>query len=89
MFNGSGIFSYVSNTTGINKEGEKYLVLDVLTKGTKKKVSFITKDDEVINKILSNKYVDFQDVKLHFLVDKVFNSKTRFSNWNVELVGIG
>ena len=89
MINGSGVFSYVLSSTGVNKDGEKYLVLDVLTKGTKKKVSFITKDEEVMNKLLSTKYVDFQDIKLHFSVIREFNPKTRYSNWNVELVGVG
>ena len=89
MINGNGIISYVSTSTGVNGDGEKYLILEVLTKNTKKKVNFITKDEELINKILLNKYVDFQDIKLQFLVTKEFNTKTRYSNWAVQLTNIG
>ena len=89
MINGNGIFSYVATSTGVNSDGEKYLILEVLTKSTKKKVNFITKDEELINKILLNKYVDFQDIKLQFLVTKEFNIKTRYSNWAVQLTNIG
>lgn len=39
MINGNGIFSYVATSTGVNSDGEKYLILEVLTKSTKKKVN--------------------------------------------------
>lgn len=77
-------------TTGVNKDGEKYIVLNVLTNEKKKrKVSFVAKIPELIDTLMSMKFTEFQQIKLHFKVDKIFNPERRISYWNVELCGVG
>ena len=44
MITGNGVFTFVDTTSGVNRDGEKYIVLNVLTNEKKKrKVSFIAK----------------------------------------------
>lgn len=89
MFEGNGIFTYIDLKTGVNDDGEKYIVLNVLDKKSKRKIGFVIKNPIVMDKVLEKKLIDFQDLKLFFVVDKIYNQKTRFSNWQVELIGVG
>lgn len=89
MIRGSCVFSYVGSKTGVTKDGEKYIALNVLTKDSnKRKFSFVITNSEIIDKVASRKYVDFQDIKVFFDVIRVFNSQTRYSHWEVNVVGV-
>ena len=52
-------------------------------------VNTYTKDEDLINKLVSLNLTRFQDVKLYFNIDRVYNPETRFSSWEVQLVGVG
>ena len=88
MIKGSGTFTFVDKVIKVTKDGEKYLCFDVLTEDNRK-IGFITKDEDLINKLVSLNLTRFQDVKLYFNIDRVYNSETRFSSWAVQLVGVG
>lgn len=90
MIQAKQTFIYVDSIKGVNKDGEQYLALNVMTKGTsKKKLSFVAKKPEVLDKILGLKFIDFQDITLFLDFDRVFNKEKKTSYWTVELVGIG
>lgn len=90
MFKSSNVFTYIDSVTGVNQDGEKYFAINVMSKGThKKKLSFITKNYELINKISQIKFIDFQDVVLVVNFDRKFIKDKRISSWNCELVDIG
>lgn len=90
MFKASQVFTYIDSTSGVNQDGEKYYAINVMTKGThKKKLSFIAKNEELINKILQTKFIDFQDIVLTVNFSRTFNTNTRFSYWECELIDIG
>ncbi|MFR8104702.1 MAG: hypothetical protein ACLU8F_06515 [Clostridia bacterium] len=89
MINGSAVFTYLGKKSGVTKDGEQYLALNVLTKDTKQKFSFVIKDSSIIDKVSSRKFIDFQDIKLFFNIDRVFNNETRYSHWEIQLVGVG
>ena len=51
MIQGKQVFTYVDSKTGVTQDGEKYFAINVMTKGNhKQKLSFITKDEELITK---------------------------------------
>ena len=90
MVQGRQIFTYVDTTIGVTQDGEKYLAINVMTKGSnKRKLSFVTKKEEVINKISQIKLIDFQDVNLILDFDRIYNPERKTSYWGVELIGIG
>ncbi len=90
MFKSSQVFTYIDSNTGVNQDGEKYFAINVMSKGThKKKLSFVTKDDELINKISQMKFIDFQDVVLVVLFDRNYIKDKKVSYWNCELIDIG
>ena len=90
MFKSSNVFTYIDSVTGVNQDGEKYFAINLMSKGThKKKLSFITKNDELINKISQIKFIDFQDVVLLVNFDRKFIKDKRVSYWDCELVDIG
>lgn len=88
MFKGSNVFTFLSKRNGVTKDGESYVSVNVLTKHTKKPISFIVTKPELIDLINNRQFTDYQDIKLIVEFDRVFNSKTRYSNWQVELVGV-
>lgn len=88
MINGTQIFSYIDKKTGVTKDGETYIAVNVLSKNNRK-FSFISKNPEVIDKISQTNFTKFQDVKLHFDFDKEYNNEKRISYWCCELVGVG
>ena len=52
MIQGKQVFTYVDSKTGVTQDGEKYFAINVMTKANHKhKLSFITKDEELINKL--------------------------------------
>ena len=89
MFKASQVFTFIDTTSGVTQDGEKYFAINVMSKGThKKKLSFITKDEELINKLSSMKFIDFQDIVLTVSFTRLIN-QNRYSYWNCELIDIG
>ena len=90
MINGTGIFTFLDTANGVNKDGEKYVALNVLTnEKRKRKINFIVKDENLMNKLLGMKFVDYQGLKLNFTIDRLYNNDKKTSYWNVQLIGIG
>ncbi len=90
MIQGKQVFTYIDSSAGVNQDGEKYIAINVMTKGTnKKKLSFVAKRPDVIDKISQMKFVDFQDIVLILDFERVFNKEKRTSYWTVELIGVG
>lgn len=88
MIQGTQIFNFVDRKVGVTQDGEKYLALNVLSKDNQK-LSFITKKEELINKISSLQLTKFQDIKLNFNFSREFNREKRVSYWACELIGVG
>lgn len=90
MFKSNNVFTYIDSASGVNQDGEKYCAINVMSKGThKKKLSFIARDEELINKILQTKFIDFQDISLTVKFDRKYIAEKKFSYWDCELVDIG
>lgn len=90
MVQGKQVFTYIDSSAGINQDGEKYIAINVMTKGTnKKKLSFVAKKPEVLDKISQMKFIDFQDIILILEFSRLFNIERKVSYWTVELIGIG
>lgn len=90
MVTGKQLFTFIDKQVGVTQNGEKYLAINVLTKGNeKKKVSFLSKNDDLVSKYSNVKFNDFQDIELSLQFDRVYNSEKRFSYWDCELIGIG
>ena len=81
-------FTYLDYKTGVNKDGEKFVAMNVRDKATKKNYNFICVIPEMVDKIVNAKFIDFQDLKLKILFDRVYNKNTRFWNWQAEIVDI-
>lgn len=88
MVQGKQVFTFIEKVTGVNSDGEKYFAINVLTKDTKKKLSFVTKDNILIDKLLSVKFIDYQDVILVLEFNRIYNAEKKVSYWNCELVGV-
>lgn len=88
MIQGTQVFSFIERKIGVTQDGEKYIALNVLSKDNQK-LSFISKKEEVINKISSLQLTKFQDIKLNFNFIREFNREKRVSYWSCELVGVG
>lgn len=88
MFKGSNVFTFLSKRNGVTKDGEQYVAINVLTRSTKKPVSFYVTDSKLIDEINSRQFTDYQDVKLILECDRVYNKATRYTNWQVNLVGV-
>lgn len=89
MFKSSQVFTFIETTSGVTQDGEKYFAINVMSKGThKKKLSFITKDEELINKLTQMKFIDFQDVVLTVKFERLIN-QNRFGYWDCELIDVG
>lgn len=90
MIQGKQVFTYIDSSAGVNQDGEKYFAINVMTKGkSKKKLSFVAKNPELLDKITQIKFIDFQDIVLILNFDRVFNKERKTSYWSVELIGIG
>ena len=90
MIQGKQVFTYIDSSAGVTQDGEKYIAINVMTKGTnKKKLSFVAKRPDVLDKISQIKFIDFQDVVLILDFQRVFNKEKKTSYWTVELIGIG
>ena len=90
MVQGKQVFTYVDSVTGVNQDGEKYFAINVMTKGnTKKKLSFVAKKPDVLDRLTGIKFSDFQDITLVLEFDRIFNKEKKTSYWNCELIGIG
>jgi len=88
MIQGTQIFSFIERKVGVTQDGEKYIAVNVLSKDNQK-LSFISKKEEVINKISSLQLTKFQDIKLNFNFVREFNKEKRVSYWSCELIGVG
>jgi len=89
MIQGKQVFTYVDSKTGVTQDGEKYFAINVMTKGNnKQKLSFLTKNDDLITKLSQTKFIDFQDIILVVEFKRLIN-QNRYSYWNCELIGIG
>ena len=90
MVTGKQVFTFVDKQVGVTQNGEKYLAINVLTKGnSKKKFSFLAKNPDLVDKYSNTKFNDFQDIELNLQFDRVYNAEKRFSYWDCELIGIG
>ncbi len=90
MLQAKGTFTFIDSVTGINQDGEKYFAINVMTKGnSKKKLSFVAKKPELLDKLSGTKFLDFQDVTLILDFDRLYNKEKKTSYWSVELIGIG
>lgn len=87
MIKGSEKFNFIDKRTGVNKDGEQYLSINVLSDDNRK-FNFITKDSKLIDKIAPLTIQKFAPIKLLFDIDRVFNAETRFSHWAVVLTGV-
>lgn len=81
-------FTFLDYKTGVNKDGEKYVAMNVRDKETKKNYNFLCIDVDIVDKIVNSKLIDYQDIKLKVLFDRVFNRNTRYSNWQASIVDI-
>lgn len=89
MFKSSQVFTFIETTSGVTQDGEKYFAINVMSKGThKKKLSFITKNEELINKLTQMKFIDFQDIVLTVKFERLIN-QNRYGYWDCELVDVG
>ena len=88
MITGTQIFSYIDKKIGVTKEGEQYILINVLSKDNRK-FNFISKNAEVIDKLSQTNFTKFQDIKLHFDFNREFNQEKRTSYWTCELLGVG
>ena len=79
-------FKYLEHVSSINKDGEKYLAVTVLDGSDK--FSFVTHDEELIKTFSSLKIEQFSDIVLIIGFERVFNQKTRYSNWQSVLLGV-
>lgn len=80
-------FNFIDKREGITKDGEKYLSINVLSKDNKK-LNFITKDSELINKISPLNLQKFSPIKLILNFDREFNREKRTSFWSCNLIGV-
>lgn len=87
MIKAQKIFSYLNHTIGVTKDGEQYVVLNVIDKETTSKFSFISKQSEVIDKVAKLQCEQYKDIRVFLNFYRDFNQKTRYSNWRVELLG--
>ena len=62
MIQGSQIFNFIEKKIGVTQDGEKYIALNVLSKDNQK-LSFISKNENVIDKISALNITKFQDIK--------------------------
>lgn len=88
MVQGKQVFTYLSKIKGVTQHGEQYVALHVLTKN-KTKMSFISKKEDVINKIFNLQIKDFQDISVILNFNRVYNREKRFSFWECELIDVG
>lgn len=88
MIQGSQIFNFVERKVGVTQDGEKYIAINVLSKDNQK-LSFISKKEELINKISSLQLTKFQDIKLNFDFARIYNREKKVSYWSCELIGVG
>ena len=87
MINGYGKFNFIDKRVGVTKEGAQYLAINVLSEDNLK-FNFIATDPKVIDKISPLNIQKFAPIKLLFEVRRIFNSETRYSHWNVFLIGV-
>lgn len=80
-------FYFIDKREGINKDGEKYLTINVLSKDNRK-FNFITKDTELINKVSPLNLQRFSPIKLVLDFEREFNREKRISYWTCSFVGI-
>lgn len=89
MLISKGVFTFVNKKVGVNQDGEKYFAIDVISKGVNKnKLSFLTKDEKLINKLYDYKFTDFQDISITVDFSRLYNSN-RYPYWSPVLVGVG
>jgi len=88
MVQGKQVFTFIDSKTGVTQDGERYFAINVMTKGKKQKLSFLTKDDELISKLSQMKFIDFQDIVLIVEFKRLIN-QNRYPYWSCELIGIG
>lgn len=87
MIRGQGNFNFIDKRVGVTKEGEQYILINVISQDNKN-YSFISKDSKLIDRIASTNLAKFAPLKLNFDIEKEFNPKTRYSNWTVNLIGV-
>lgn len=88
MINGCQVFSFIDKKHGVTKDGEQYIALNVLSKNNKK-LNFISKVPEVIDKLSTINLSKFQDIKLHFDFEREYNKEKKVSYWTCEIIGVG
>lgn len=88
MIQGTQVFNFIEKKVGVTQDGEKYIALNVLSKDNQK-LSFISKEEKLIDKISSLQLTKFQDVRLNFNFERTYNKEKKVSYWSCELIGVG
>lgn len=88
MIQGTQVFNFIERKIGVTQDGEKYIALNVLSKDNQK-LSFISKEEKLIDKISSLQLTKFQDVRLNFNFERTYNKEKKVSYWSCELIGVG
>lgn len=87
LFKSKQYFKFLEKICSINSDGEKYISVSVLS-NTNKKFSFVSHDENLIQEFQNLQIENLSDIILIVGFDKVFNSRTRFSNWQPVLLGV-
>lgn len=87
LFQDKSRFKFLEKVCSINQDGEKYVSISVLSLDNKK-FNFISHDDSVIQTIQSLNIENLSDIIVNVGFYKSFNPRTRFSNWQCDLLGV-
>ena len=87
LFKSKQRFKFLEKICSINGDGEKYVSVSVLSSANKK-FSFVSHDEALIQQFQSLNIENLSDIVLIVGFDKVFNHRTRFSNWQPVLLGV-
>lgn len=89
MFISEKKFCFLNKTKGVTKDGEEYIVFGVIDlNDDDRKYSFVSKDKNVIDKLKNQDIPKLSEITVLVGFENVFNSKTRYSNWQPVLVGV-
>ncbi len=88
MFKCKAKFNFIDKVSGVTKDGEKYVSLNVIPVNDTKKYNFISKDETVINLLNSIQLSRFAEITLELGFVKEFNYERRISYWSCVLLGV-
>lgn len=88
MFKCKEKFNFIGKVSGVTKDGEKYISIDVIPTNDIKKYNFISKDETVINLFNSLQLSRFCEITLEIGFKKEFNYERKTSYWLCVLLGV-